>query len=141
MANIPIKRPWVIFASLSLLLVFAVACGSDSGGGASGRSGGDQDAFRTFSGVSDSATATAEAAAADDAAATASAAADAGAADAPSTGGDDVVPTGETTVAVNAVNAGVGTPRFCTAGCAEDVYIAGIMETLFRPNYGDNLGA
>ena len=143
MTNISIKRRWSIFASLSLLLVFAVACGSDSGGGASGRSGGDQDAFRTFSGVSENATATAEAeaAAAGDAAATASAAADAGAADAPSGGGDDVVPSGETTVAVNAVNAGVGTPRFCTAGCAEDVYIAGIMETLFRPNYGDNLGA
>jgi len=143
LTNISIKRRWSIFASLSLLLVFAVACGSDSGGGASGRSGGDQDAFRTFSGVSENATATAEAeaAAAGDAAATASAAADAGAADAPSGGGDDVVPSGETTVAVNAVNAGVGTPRFCTAGCAEDVYIAGIMETLFRPNYGDNLGA
>ena len=56
-------------------------------------------------------------------------------------GDGDVVPSGEATIAVNAVNAGVGTPRFCTAGCAEDVYVAGIMETLFRPVYGDTLGA
>ena len=51
------------------------------------------------------------------------------------------VPSGEATIAVNRVNAGVGTPRFCTAGCAEDVYVSGIMETLFRPVYGDTLGA
>ncbi|HIF12024.1 MAG TPA: hypothetical protein EYQ82_03235 [Dehalococcoidia bacterium] len=139
MANISIKRHWIFLASLSLLLVAALACGDDSGGGASGRSGGDQEAFRTFSGVSDNATATAEAASA--AAATAAPAAAAAATAAPATGSDSVVPSGETTIAVNQVNAGVGTPRFCTAGCAEDVYVAGIMETLFRPVYGDTLGA
>ncbi|MCH7642847.1 MAG: hypothetical protein IIC30_06180, partial [Chloroflexi bacterium] len=51
------------------------------------------------------------------------------------------VPSGETIVAVNLIRAGVGTPRFCSAGCAEDIYIAGINETLFRPIYGDTLGA
>ena len=136
---------------LSLALVAAVACGSDDddAGDASGPADPQAPADAAAGGTADDpdkpadagAAASGDAAQAGDAAATASAAADAGAADAPSGGGDDVVPSGETTVAVNAVNAGVGTPRFCTAGCAEDVYIAGIMETLFRPNYGDNLGA
>ena len=136
---------------LSLALVAAVACGSDDddAGDASGPADPQAPADAAAGGTADdpdkpadaSDAASGDAAQAGDAAATASAAADAGAADAPSGGGDDVVPSGETTVAVNAVNAGVGTPRFCTAGCAEDVYIAGIMETLFRPNYGDNLGA
>ena len=137
---------------LSLALVAAVACGDDDddAGDASGpadpqapadAAAGDAAADPDQPADPD-APAAGDAASAGDAAATASASADAGAADAPSSGGgDDVVPSGETTVAVNAVNAGVGTPRFCTAGCAEDVYIAGIMETLFRPNYGDNLGA
>ncbi|MDP5876913.1 MAG: ABC transporter substrate-binding protein, partial [Dehalococcoidia bacterium] len=148
MADISIKRHWVFLASLSLLLVAALACGGDSGGGAAGRSSGvgsDDAAFRSFSGVSDNATATAEAEAASAAAgadaATAAPAATAEATQAPAAGGDAVVPSGEATIAVNAVNAGVGTPRFCTAGCAEDVYVAGIMETLFRPVYGDTLGA
>ncbi len=136
---------------LSLALVAAVACGSDDddAGDASGPADPQAPADAAAGGTADDPdkpadagdAASGDAAQAGDAAATASAAADAGAADAPSGGGDDVVPSGETTVAVNAVNAGVGTPRFCTAGCAEDVYIAGIMETLFRPNYGDNLGA
>ncbi|MFP6680394.1 MAG: ABC transporter substrate-binding protein, partial [Dehalococcoidia bacterium] len=47
------------------------------------------------------------------------------------------VPSGQATIAVNKVNEGVGTPRFCTAGCAEDIYVTSIVETLFRPEYGD----
>ena len=114
LASISIKRHWVVLASLSLLLVVAVACGSASGGGAAAVSGGD--------------------------AATAAPAATAVATSAPAIASDDVVPSGEATVAVASVRAGVGTPRFCTAGCSEDIYIAGIMETLFRPNYKDALG-
>ncbi|MFP6570349.1 MAG: hypothetical protein VB815_07565, partial [Dehalococcoidia bacterium] len=138
MATISIKRHWIILASLGVLLVAAVACGGgESGSGASGKDAIDPDAFRSFSGVSDNtnaatavsgdaapaATAAAEAAPA----ATAAPAAAPAATTAPATGSDSVVPSGEATIAVNAVNAGVGTPRFCTAGCAEDVYVAGIM--------------
>ncbi len=51
-----------------------------------------------------------------------------------------VAPAGEIVLANNAINAGIGTPRFCTAGCAENVYQTSVMETLFRPNYQDTLG-
>jgi ABC-type transport system substrate-binding protein len=161
LASISIKRHGIILASLGLLLVAAVACGGgESGGGASGKAGIDPDAFRSFEAgpaaltddksaaevAADAAAAAAAAAApaatavSGTAAATAAPAAAADATAAPAMGGSDVVPSGEATIAVNAVNAGVGTPRFCTAGCAEDVYVAGIMETLFRPVYQDTLG-
>ncbi len=37
---------------------------------------------------------------------------------------------GTLTVATRALRSGAGTPGFCTAGCAETIYLAGIMETL-----------
>ena len=37
---------------------------------------------------------------------------------------------GTLTVATRALRSGAGTPMFCTAGCAETIYLAGIMETL-----------
>jgi ABC-type transport system substrate-binding protein len=49
-------------------------------------------------------------------------------------------PSGELVFANNVINAGIGTPRFCTAGCAENVYQSSVMETLFRPNFQDTLG-
>ena len=146
LARMSTKRRWIFLASLSLLLVAAVACGSgESGSGAAGKASIDDKAFRSFTGVGDNATATvvaaAATAAAGGAAATAAPAPTAEATTAPAMGADDVVPSGETTVAVNQVRAGVGTPRFCSAGCAEDIYITGITETLFRPVYGDTAGA
>jgi ABC-type transport system substrate-binding protein len=39
-------------------------------------------------------------------------------------------PAGELVIATRNLRSGAGTPRFCTAGCAETVYLAGIMETL-----------
>ena len=33
-------------------------------------------------------------------------------------------------VATRALRSGAGTPMFCTAGCAETIYLGGIMETL-----------
>ena len=131
-----------MLASLGLLLVAAVACGDGSGGGAAGRSGTDLE-YRSFSGVGDNATATAVAEAAAAAptaapAATASPAATAVATQAPASGG--TVPTGEATLATNEVVAPSGTPRFCSAGCAEFVYISGVLDTLFRPAYQDWLG-
>jgi len=50
------------------------------------------------------------------------------------------VPTGVLTVAVPTVNVPAGTPRFCSAGCAENVYMVSAFETLFRPASGDILG-
>lgn len=140
MASISIKRPWILLASLSLLLVAAVACGSDSGGGAAGRSGADQDAFRGFETIATNTPAPAATAAATTAPATAAPAATAEATTAPSMNDGSAVPTGEATVATNEVVAPSGTPRFCSAGCAEAMYISGIMETLFAPVYQDNLG-
>jgi ABC-type transport system substrate-binding protein len=49
-------------------------------------------------------------------------------------------PSGELVFANTVINVGIGTPRFCTAGCAENVYQTSVMETLFRPNYKDTLG-
>jgi ABC-type transport system substrate-binding protein len=49
-------------------------------------------------------------------------------------------PAGELVLVNGAINVGIGTPRFCTAGCAENVYQTSVMETLFRPNYKDTLG-
>ena len=145
LARLSIKRHWIFLASLSLVLIASVACGGgESGGGAAGKAGIDDTAFRSFTGVGDNATATAVADAATAAAggtpATAAPASTAVATMAPAMS-DGTVPSGETIVAVNLIRAGVGTPRFCSAGCAEDIYIAGINETLFRPVYGDILGA
>ena len=146
MARLSIKRHWIFLASLSLVLIASVACGGgESGGGAAGKAGIDDTAFRSFTGVGDNATATAVAdaatAAAGGTAATAAPASTAVATMAPAMSDGATVPSGETIVAVNLIRAGVGTPRFCSAGCAEDIYIAGINETLFRPIYGDILGA
>ena len=132
---------------LGVALVAAVACGSDDDSDTAAPAAAPGAAATAAPATSGGAAATAAPAdaaapaAGGDAAATAAPAAAADATAAPAMGGSDVVPSGEATIAVNAVNAGVGTPRFCTAGCAEDVYIAGIMETLFRPVYGDTLGA
>jgi ABC-type transport system substrate-binding protein len=41
-------------------------------------------------------------------------------------------PKGTLTIAVGSVNSPNGLPRFCTAGCAETIYISGITETLFN---------
>ncbi len=49
-------------------------------------------------------------------------------------------PSGELVLVNGSINVGIGTPRFCTAGCAENVYQTSVMETLFRPNYKDTLG-
>ncbi|GBD10778.1 Heme-binding protein A [bacterium HR23] len=51
-----------------------------------------------------------------------------------------ITPTGTLTVAVATVNVPSGTPRFCTAGCAENVYQVSAFETLFRPASGDFAG-
>ena len=147
----------LLFGSLlGVALVAAVACGSDDDGDAAAPAAAPGAAATAApaaaadaaapAAAADAAAAAATAAPAADAAsggaaATAAPAAAAAATSAPATGGSSVVPSGEATIAVNAVNAGVGTPRFCTAGCAEDVYVSGIMETLFRPVYGDTLGA
>ena len=147
----------LLFGSLlGVALVAAVACGSDDDGDAAAPAAAPAAAATAAPAAAADAAASGDAAAAADAAApaataapaasgaaaaTAAPAAAAAATAAPATGSDSVVPSGEATIAVNAVNAGVGTPRFCTAGCAEDVYVAGIMETLFRPVYGDTLGA
>ena len=40
------------------------------------------------------------------------------------------VQSGTLTVATRALRSGAGTPMFCTAGCAETIYLSGIMETL-----------
>ena len=37
---------------------------------------------------------------------------------------------GTLTVATRALRSGAGLPKFCTAGCAETVYLAGIFDTL-----------
>ena len=37
---------------------------------------------------------------------------------------------GTLTVATRALRSGAGIPKFCTAGCAETIYLSGIMETL-----------
>ena len=47
---------------------------------------------------------------------------------------------GEVKIAVSRLNPGIGTPQFCTAGCAENLYLASVQETLFRPEFGDNMG-
>ena len=47
---------------------------------------------------------------------------------------------GEVKIAVSRLHPGIGTPQFCTAGCAENLYLASVQETLFRPEYGDNMG-
>ena len=47
---------------------------------------------------------------------------------------------GEAKIAVSRLHPGIGTPQFCTAGCAENLYLASVQETLFRPEYGDNMG-
>jgi ABC-type transport system substrate-binding protein len=131
---------------LGVALVAAVACGSDDDSDTAAPAAAPGAAATAAPATSGGAAATAAPAdaaapaAGGDAAATAAPAAAADATAAPAMGGSDVVPSGEATIAVNAVNAGVGTPRFCTAGCAEDVYVAGIMETLFRPVYQDTLG-
>ncbi len=39
-------------------------------------------------------------------------------------------PAGKLTIATRNLRSGAGTPMFCTAGCAETVYLAGINETL-----------
>ncbi len=54
------------------------------------------------------------------------------AAPAPSTGAMADAPKGTLTIAVGSVNSPNGLPRFCTAGCAETIYISGITETLFN---------
>jgi ABC-type transport system substrate-binding protein len=147
----------LLFGSLlGVALVAAVACGSDDDGDAAAPAAAPAAAATAAPAAAADAAAAGDAAAAADAAApaataapaasgaaaaTAAPAAAAAATAAPAAADSSVVPSGEATIAVNAVNAGVGTPRFCTAGCAEDVYIAGIMETLFRPVYGDTLGA
>ena len=46
----------------------------------------------------------------------------------------------EVKIAVSRLHPGIGTPQFCTAGCAENLYLASVQETLFRPEYGDNMG-
>jgi ABC-type transport system substrate-binding protein len=147
----------LLFGSLlGVALVAAVACGSDDDGDAAAPAAAPAAAATAAPAAAADAAAAGDAAVAADAAApaataapaasgaaaaTAAPAAAAAATAAPAAADSSVVPSGEATIAVNAVNAGVGTPRFCTAGCAEDVYIAGIMETLFRPVYGDTLGA
>jgi len=143
----------LLFGSLlGVALVAAVACGSDDDGDtaapadapapaatAAAASGGGAAATSVAASPADAAGAAATAVSGGDAA-TAAPAATAVVSSAPAVGTEDVVPSGEATVAVASVRAGVGTPRFCTAGCSEDIYIAGIMETLFRPNYKDALG-
>jgi ABC-type transport system substrate-binding protein/azurin len=42
------------------------------------------------------------------------------------------------TVATRALRTGSGTPRFCTAGCSETVYLSGMMETLTGVDAGPN---
>ena len=39
-------------------------------------------------------------------------------------------PAGELTIATRNLRSGAGTPMFCTAGCAETVYLSGVNETL-----------
>ncbi|MCH8818659.1 MAG: hypothetical protein IIC92_13125, partial [Chloroflexi bacterium] len=137
----------LLFGSLlGVALVAAVACGSDDDDGAAPAATPGSAATAAPADPAQPAATSAPAdpaatAAPGDAPATAAPSAPAEATTSPATGADDVVPSGETTIAVNAINAGTGTPRFCSAGCAEDVYITGIMETLFRPIYGDTLGA
>ncbi len=46
--------------------------------------------------------------------------------------GGAVQPKGTLTVAVGSVDTPQGLPRFCTAGCSETIYTAGITETLFN---------
>ncbi len=41
-------------------------------------------------------------------------------------------PSGNLTIAVGTVDTPNGLPRFCTAGCAETIYLSGITETLFN---------
>ena len=41
-------------------------------------------------------------------------------------------PKGALTIAVGSVDSPNGLPRFCTAGCAETIYISGIAEVLFN---------
>ena len=41
-------------------------------------------------------------------------------------------PTGKLTIAVSSVNAPNGLPRFCTAGCAETIYLSGMTDVLFN---------
>ena len=140
------KRP-IFGLLLGMALVAAVACGSDDDGGSAAPAAADPAAAAAPAAAADAAPAAtaapaAAAAAGSDAApaATAAPAAAAVATTAPATGGGSAAPTGEATVATNQVVAPSGTPRFCSAGCAEAMYISGIMETLFAPVYGDNLG-
>ena len=39
-------------------------------------------------------------------------------------------PAGTLTIATRALRSGAGIPKFCTAGCAETIYLAGIFDTL-----------
>ena len=39
-------------------------------------------------------------------------------------------PAGELTIATRNLRSGAGTPMFCTAGCAETIYLSGVNETL-----------
>ena len=43
---------------------------------------------------------------------------------------ESMTPAGTLTVATRALRSGAGIPKFCTAGCAETVYLAGIFDTL-----------
>ena len=47
---------------------------------------------------------------------------------------------GELKIAVSRLHPRFGTPQFSTAGCAENLYLASVQETLFRPEFGDNMG-
>ncbi len=48
------------------------------------------------------------------------------------TSGSNVMQAGTLSIAVLDVNYPSGIPRFCTAGCAETIYLSGITETLFN---------
>jgi len=43
---------------------------------------------------------------------------------------ESMKPAGTLTVATRALRSGAGIPKFCTAGCAETIYLAGIFDTL-----------
>ena len=43
---------------------------------------------------------------------------------------ESIKPSGTLTVATRALRSGAGIPKFCSAGCAETLYLGGILETL-----------
>ena len=107
-----VKSIRLILAMMMLaMFAFAIACGGD-----------DEDTSSSDSSASSSSSSSA------------AASSSSSSAPAPSAGPSEIK------IAVSRLHPGIGTPQFCTAGCAENLYLASVQETLFRPEYGDNMG-